>query len=249
MSEGPQVKRRTEWLQRHMVGQKVLTATSAKSDLGFEIAEFSGHHVTSVACKGKNIYIAFDNDLVMHNHMLMQGTWRRYECQLLFNAPDTWLALYLGPHTVCNHSGQRIAMMTTTEALQHQVELGPDVMSYPYPSEEIEHALGASDLPIAEALLKQSVISGLGNVARAETLFLAKIDPRTPASDLRSGRMNALHTAMRKVMWDSYREGGRWIHRVYRNSGRPCQKCSKTICKLQLKPSRRSVYFCPHCQA
>ena len=42
----------------------------------------------------------------------------------------------------------------------------------PFPEEEIAERLMAQRLPIAEALLDQSVVAGIGNIAKSETLVL-----------------------------------------------------------------------------
>ena len=43
---------------------------------------------------------------------------------------------------------------------------------------------GTASGPIGDALLNQRVMAGIGNVFKAEILFLAKIDPFTPVADL-----------------------------------------------------------------
>lgn len=95
-------------------------------------------------------------------------------------------------------------------------KLGSDVMAEPFANDEIQRALLTSELPISEAILDQGVISGIGNVAKSEALYLAGIDPETPGRLLLQHQAAALCESMKRVMWNSYREGGRWAHRVYR---------------------------------
>ncbi len=59
-------------------------------------------------------------------------------------------------------------------------------------------------LPIAEALLNQSVLAGIGNIAKSEILFSAGIDPRAKVSELGDGEMPRLLKAIQETLWGSY---------------------------------------------
>lgn len=248
MSEGPQVRLRTEWLERHLVGRTVLKVQTARPklrDAGLLLPE---RRVVSCFCKGKHIFIEFEGALFLHNHLLMRGRWLREPGQLLIVPDDMWLGLFVGDATLCNLRGQVLEWMDrrgVDETLRH---LGPDAMASPFPWDAVRQNLLGSDLPVAEFLLDQSMISGVGNVAKSEILFAAKIDPRQAAASLSSGQIDRLCNATEAVMRESYRIGGRWLHRVYRRRGEACQVCGDRVRLMRLRPSRRSVYFCPACQ-
>jgi endonuclease-8 len=97
-------------------------------------------------------------------------------------------------------------------------------------------------------LLDQSVLSGIGNVAKSEALFLAQVHPKATASQLRPGRAAKLAETIRYVMWESYEAGGRWTHRVYRRAGQRCNECGSKIVVTHQGKQRRSTYFRPACQ-
>ena len=82
--------------------------------------------------------------------------------------------------------------------------------------EDIAGILSGQEKPIGELLLDQSVLSGIGNVAKSESLFLAGIHPETKAKDLKEDNLLKLANSIICVMWDSYKCHGRWTHRVYR---------------------------------
>lgn len=249
MSEGPQVKLRTEWLHRHLAGQQILECHANKPSVEVFPEKLGGKQVRRAYCKGKHIFVELDGDLTVHNHLLMRGRWHKEDGRLLFLEPNVWLALYVGPYTVINMGGGMLRLETPDEVGRSLNRLGPDAMALPYPAEEIAERLVGSGLPIAEALLDQSLVCGLGNTARSEVLFEAGIDPRDPASGLSPSQWERLHVAVQGVMWDSYRHGGRWTCRVYRRDRRPCEECGGRIARARLKPSGRSIYFCPRCQA
>lgn len=208
----------------------------------------TGRRVERVFCKGKHIFVEFEGGTLLHNHLLMRGTWTRTGGQVLIPRDDMWASFYAGTCTVSNLRGQmlRIEDRETVEA--SLAELGPDLMAEPFPRAEIEAALRATPLGIGEAVLDQSVVAGAGNVARCEALFLAGVDPRVPATRLEAPKLAELVTALHSVMWESYRNRGRWVHRVYRKHGGTCPRCRGPIRSLRLPPSRRRIWFCPACQ-
>ena len=119
-------------------------------------------------------------------------------------------------------------------------------MAEPYPAAEIALALHASDQPIGPTLLDQSRVCGMGNIAKSEALYLAQLDPRTRARDLREPAVRRLVEAMSEVCRTSYHNGGRWTCSVYQRRGQKCRQCGEKIARIV--QAGRSTYFCPGCQ-
>jgi formamidopyrimidine-DNA glycosylase len=115
---------------------------------------------------------------------------------------------------------------------------------------------------IKAALLDQSVCAGIGNIYADEALWIAKVDPRTPAAELHPRQVAALHAALLETLHDSlgnrgssfsnYRDGlgGEGLHHirvhVFRRAGQPCERCGHEIEKIRL--AGRGTHFCPRCQ-
>ena len=135
MAEGPQVRRRTEWLERHLASRTVLRCQSTREDIPAE--SFTGKRVQRVFCKGKHIFVEFEGDLFLHNHLLMRGTWKKLEGQQLFLPPSAWIALYVGSYTICNFGGQMLKIVTKDAVNEQLASLGPDAMAEPFPEKEI----------------------------------------------------------------------------------------------------------------
>ena len=247
MSEGPQVLIRTEWLRRWLVGQTVVMA-STRDTLAGEANANSGSRIDRVDCVGKHIFLRFTSGCVLHNHLLMKGRWRKYPGGMLIPPGDAWIQIDRGDSVICNLRGQMLEWMSEDEARQVIASLGPDALKQPYPLDQIERNLIRSTLPITEALLDQALLSGIGNTARSEILFTAQLDPRKQSCDLTPGEMERLHEQIVDILWESYRSGGRWRHRVYRRNGEPCVECGAPIEMIRLAPTRRSTYYCPSCQ-
>ena len=97
-------------MEKYLAGRKVLRCQSTRDDVPAE--SFTGKRIERVFCKGKHIFLEFECGLFLHNHLLMRGTWKKLEGQQLFLPPNAWIALYVGPYTICNLSGQMLKVVT-----------------------------------------------------------------------------------------------------------------------------------------
>ena len=190
MAEGPQVRRRTEWLHKHLADRKVVHCESTREDI--DAILLTGKQIERAFCKGKHIFVEFDGGKFLHNHLLMRGTWKKLDGRLLFLPANAWLSLYLGPCTICNLGGQMPRLVERAQVDQQLAALGPDAMADPYPRDKIGKSLRSSTLPISEALLDQSLVAGIGNIAKSEILYSSGVDPRVTAGDLNDGQFGRL---------------------------------------------------------
>lgn len=120
--------------------------------------------------------------------------------------------------------------------------------------------------PIGLLLMDQSVVSGIGNVYRAELLFRARLNPHTPGRDLSEETVRALWKDWSKLLkigvqtgqmltMDGLRGAARDAalahradrHWVYHRTGLPCRVCGTSI--LMEEVGGRKLYWCPVCQA
>ncbi|MEX0621987.1 MAG: bifunctional DNA-formamidopyrimidine glycosylase/DNA-(apurinic or apyrimidinic site) lyase [Candidatus Woykebacteria bacterium] len=115
---------------------------------------------------------------------------------------------------------------------------------------------------IKEALLGQSLVSGVGNIYADEALFLAKINPFRSPKALSTNEVVRLLDSIKQVLnegikhrgttIDSYqdtdgRPGTHQFHLlVYGKAGKPCKRCATRIEYTEIKGRR--THFCPNCQ-
>jgi endonuclease-8 len=114
----------------------------------------------------------------------------------------------------------------------------------------------ADDLEIADALLDQSIMAGVGNVYKSEVLFLEQVNPFVRVSTLGEDALRQLMQAARRELQRNvssterrttpqhYREA-LW---VYDRAGKPCLRCGTPIRRMLQGPHARSTYWCPACQ-
>lgn len=248
MSEGPQVRVTTDRLRRHLLGMTVHRCRTTRPNLEAFAEGVVGREVTRLWCKGKHIFVSFGDDLFLHNHLLMRGSWRRLQGRLLLLPEPMWLALELDRATVCNYRGQMLKMADSAHVERQLQSLGPDLLDEATTVTQIASALAADPRPVGEVLMDQAVLCGVGNVIKSETLFLAHVHPAAPCADLPEETITRLAHCVHRFMWDTYRAGGRWVQRVYRRTGQRCTACRSTIRMIRQGKSARTTYFCPGCQ-
>lgn len=97
---------------------------------------------------------------------------------------DAWVGDLRGP-TVCS-------VVTPDKVHEIQARLGPDPLR---PGADLDlalHRISRSTRPIAELLMDQSVLAGIGNVYRCEVLFRHRVDPFRPGREIRPTTWRAI---------------------------------------------------------
>lgn len=146
--------------------------------------------------------------------------------------------------------------------------LGPDPQLDDSPEAETRFVQAVRKKPtrIGLLLMDQSVVSGIGNVYRAELLFRAKINPHAPGKSLTEEALRALwrdwahllaigvNTGQMMTMDDLGDDDYRLAmknradrHWVYKREGLPCRVCGTHITLEEM--GARKLYWCPRCQA
>jgi endonuclease-8 len=136
--------------------------------------------------------------------------------------------------------------------------LGPDLLGQDWdPDEAVRRLLAAPERAIGEALLDQRNLAGIGNLYKAEVLFLQGLSPWAPAGSVRDlprlvSRAQLLLERNRdepaQVTTGDTRRGRH--HWVYGRAGQPCRRCGTAIMvDGQGDPAyERVTFWCPRCQ-
>ena len=159
-------------------------------------------------------------------------------------------------------------LQTPDEVAATIAKLGPDplVDDVTAGEERFTSVVRRKPTPIGLLLMDQNVVSGIGNVYRAELLFRARQNPHTPGRDVpeeivreiwrdwvrllaigvETGQMMTLDDlepeAYRAAM--ASRDDRHW---VYHRAGLPCRVCGTAI--IVEEAAGRKLYWCPSCQA
>lgn len=248
--------------------------------------DLRGRTVSRVSPWGKNLYLELvahdDVDLVLHTHLRMEGTW-------LINAAATapvpshetrvWLRVEGRPEAAAEVDLQGRLLGTVDvwplqQLAQRTAHLGPDPLAAdwlepgrwdrPGRQEAADRLHQQAHRPLAEVLLDQSVVAGIGNVYANEMCFLLGSHPMNPAGiqdpdrvvDLAHHLMVANLPRPRRVFTGIDRNGERtFVHGRHR---RPCRRCGTAIREGTTTQARsvadpgvgheRVTWWCPRCQ-
>lgn len=202
---------RNKLLGRTIIGAQILSGRySKKSPDGWNEIEFP-MTVTEVGCKGKFIYISFGESLHIFNTLGMTGGWSetaKKHSRVRFDLDD-------GREIYFNDTRNfgTIKFVTQKNALTEKLStLGPDMLTEDVSVEMFENRIKRSRKTIAETLMDQSVICGVGNYLKSECLYFSKISPHRLTNDLNQDEIRTLNTVIKSVIRKSYQTGGATIY-------------------------------------
>ena len=225
-------------------------------------ANLTGRQVHQALSRGKHLLIRVDGGITIHTHLRMDGSWRirpagRYPPRdhrvrlVLENAEWQALGYLLG-----------VVELLPTAAEDRAVgHLGPDLLGADWdPAEAVRRLRAAPDRPIGEALLDQTNLAGIGNLYKAEVLFLRGISPwqtvsgagdLEPVVELAKRLLEANKDRAGQVTTGNLARGEEtW---VYGRPGRPCRRCGTGIAAngyagRGTASQERVTFWCPACQ-
>lgn len=273
MPEGDSIFRAARTLHRALAGKQITGFESVLPALTriHEDAPVTGRTIERVEAVGKHLLMHFSGDLVLRTHMRMNGSWHIYRTGERWRRPrrDMRIVLSTADFEAVAFSVPVAEFMTETALSRHPDlrKLGPDVLSDSFDADTaIANLRSRSSIEIADALLDQRALAGLGNVYKSEVLFMSGINPFTPVSGLSdtqlasivetARRTLALNVSARLELMTTYGGLRRTTHRsgpserlwVYGRARLPCRRCGASIQVRKQGVGARLTYWCPRCQ-
>ena len=257
MPEGDVVWRTARQLHEALAGRVLI-----RSDFRvprYATVSLAGRVVTESVSRGKHLLTRVDGDITVHTHLKMEGSWRvgpatgyppRDHRVRVVLANDTFQAV-----------GQQLGIvevLRTSRESRAVGHLGPDLLGPDWDAQEAVRRLAANpERAIGEAIMDQRNLAGIGNLYKAETLFLRGVNPWRPAAEV-PAMPELVELAQRMLETNKERVGQvttgnpargeqTW---VYGRAGRPCRRCGTTIRRADQGPSieERITFWCPRCQ-
>lgn len=266
MPEGHTIHRAAR-LQRRRFAGATLAVDSPQGRFASDAEILDGRTLLTVEAAGKHLFYRWDDDVTLHVHLGLFGKfkiWGRDPEPPTDGTRMRWVGepgvLHLAGPTACG-------LIESHEEATIRDRLGPDPLAVRKgDAERFSAGLRGRSIPVAQALLDQKIISGVGNVYRAEFCFLAGIDPRRPSNTLTEDEALELWQLsidhlkvgekIGRIVTVAPEEAGvaRWRDvssterlYVYKRDDRPCRRCGDGIRRTDL--ANRSVWWCPTCQA
>ncbi len=177
-------------LHRHAVqhgelfGGRIITVEGPNGRFHEGAAMLNKRKLRSVEAYGKHLFYEFGSNRHLHIHLGLYGKFRTGEVpfpeprgalRLRFSSRQHWLELR-GP-TACE-------VFTTAERDGLVGRIGPDPLREDADPAKAINRIRKSRAPIGALLMDQAVISGIGNIYRAELLFRARLSPFRPGNSV-----------------------------------------------------------------
>jgi len=271
--EGDTIFRTARTLNRALAGQAVIRFESAYPALTriHEDAPITGRTIESVTAAGKHVLMRFSGDLILRTHMRMNGSWHIYRPGETWRRPrrDMRIVVETAPFVAVGFNVP-VAEFLQGAAIARQEDLrlmGPDLLGDAFDTEEAMRRLRTRGaMAIADALLNQRLVAGIGNVYKCEILFLCGVSPFARVAELTDDRLRALLATARTLLKANvidataaivtYRGPRRTTRRanpserlyVYARAREACRNCGARIEVQAHGPDARLTYWCPVCQ-
>ncbi len=273
MPEGDTIYRTARTLHLALSGQAV---TGFKTELPklARVAldrEIEKQIIEKVQAQGKWLLIYFSSDLILLTHMLMHGSWHIYRPGERWKRPSSEMRIVIETEKIMAVAFRvQVAEFHTPESLRRRPgfnNLGPQLLSASFDEPEVIARMKAQPtLEIADALLRQSLMAGIGNLYKSEICFACGVNPFDQVMALDDPTLARLVSTGRKLLVANAhvssgpalglagprRTTGRtdpsaalW---VYRRTGQPCRRCGTLIQARKQGQDARTTFWCPDCQ-
>lgn len=249
-------------------GGEAVRVTSPQGRFADGAALVDGQVLESAESAGKHLFIHFANDQLIHVHLGLIGS-------LTFGdspppAPVGAVRLRIqGSSRYADLRGAMVCELVTAAAMDELVSgLGADPLRADADPDRAFERIRRSRKAIGALMMDQSVLSGVGNVYRAEALFRARLNPLTPGQKVSRKRWAGIWADLVALMAEGVRTGridtvrpehepeamqraprvddhGGEVY-VYRRNGQPCHVCGSSVRTRVLEG--RNLFWCPTCQ-
>lgn len=287
MPELPEVETVRRGLSSLIVGKKIASADhdipksfpNSVSDVEAFLIDSS---ITSIKRRAKVLVIELDSSYSLLVHLKMTGQLVYVASSVRFGAghpsdsligklPDksTRVTITFSDGSTLFFNDQRkfgwMRLMPSIEVpnIDFMKKVGPEPLEPDFtPRQFAERFKRRPNTSIKAALLDQTVVAGVGNIYADESLWGARIHPKTLVKNVSKQSLELLYHKLRLVMNLAIEKGGSSNHtyvnaegqkgsymnfaRVFRREGKACPRCRSTIIKI--KVAGRGTHFCPHCQ-
>lgn len=140
--------------------------------------------------------------------------------------------------------------------------LGVEPLEPGFTAELLYRQTRGRSAPIKQVLLAGDIVVGVGNIYASESLFKARIHPKTAAGRISLARYALLAESIRETLAAAIVQGGSSLrdfinvngqsgyfqqnYFVYNRAGLPCRICDKPV--RQIQQGQRSTFYCVNCQ-
>jgi endonuclease VIII len=268
MPEGPEIFLAARAVHE-AVAQQPCTIELNYPPLAAKARSLRGIQIQRVHARSKAMLTEFANGLVLYSHNQLYGQWVVHAADEPLLKRQVRLIISTAKHQAVLYSATDFAWLKAGKEHEHAyiAKLGPEVLSSEVNAAQIANRL--AQFPrrvIADALLDQHVLAGLGNYLRADILLVARINPLRKIASLSNQDLLRIAKACKTLTqrsvqkqgvvrpWAAYQatrktgsdyESARFF--VFDREAAPCWECATPISRIT--HSGRGLFYCLKCQA
>jgi endonuclease-8 len=274
MPEGDTIFRSARALDRALAGKVVTRFETGYAHLASvdDDRKIAGRTVERVEARGKWLLMFFSGDLILVTHMRMNGSWHLYRTEERWHRPrrDMRIVIETADWTAVGFTIPVAEFHSPASLLRKKMisTLGPDLLKEDFDAAgAVEGIRQHAEEEIAEVLLNQRVMAGIGNVYKSEICFMCGVNPFRRIRTLEQKELEQLvHTArkflqanvaeaadgqiatyagLRRTTKTSDHSARLW---VYGRAGEPCRRCGTPLEVRKQGTDARTTFWCPICQ-
>lgn len=273
MPELPEVETTRRGIATVMPGHELKQFVVYESRMRWPVPDdlsqkISGHTVLSCERRGKYLLINFAHGTQII-HLGMSGSLRRATPDEPRRKHDHAEWIFEDARFLL-HDPRRFGAILWHDAADGPIaghpmlaKLGIEPFDPLFTPQYLHQHLQGKTLAIKQALLAGHIVVGVGNIYASESLFRARINPRTAAGTISLDRCRRLTAAIQQTLGDALESGGSTLRdyvnatgepgayfdiyaAVYEKAGKPCAVCATPI--RRIVQGQRATYYCPKCQ-
>lgn len=269
MPELPEVEITRRGLAPPLTGQKVTGLIVRDPRLRYPVPGELGMTVTGRVLRHirrRAKYLLFDfGDGALLVHLGMSGSLRLVP---VARAPEKHdhVDLIFGEQALRLRDPRRFGALLwiPADVQEHPLlaHLGIEPLSAEFSGEWLYRGTRHRTTCIKQLLMDGRFVVGVGNIYASESLYRARVDPRTPAGRLSLARCERVTQAVKATLEAALAAGGSslrdFVHSdgssgyfqqqyfVYNRGGEACRVCRSTV--RAVRQGQRSTFYCPRCQ-
>ena len=244
-------QRQASSLRIALIGKDVTAATIAE-DVALSLKV--GSVIEEVRAFGREIEIVFDDGVVLRTKMSLRGSWK------VFHIAD-WQRKKRGSVKIAIQVENLIAACIDPSEVETYHDFdprrhpllgrnGPDLSDTKTDLDlcvELMIEYQDADATIAEVLLDQRVMRGIGNVFRCELLWTCELHPWAKVSSLTRDECRELVSIAAEMLQSRHASYDRTLA-VYGRHGKECERCTGQVRVTHHGEANRVLYWCADCQ-
>ena len=217
MPEGPECRRYAMDLAERVSNRTLLSVElvsgryTKKAPTGFE--SFASHlpsKIVGAGVHGKFIYWILSDELSIWSTLGMTGAWSSSENK------HTRVKFVLNDGAVYYNDQRNFGTLKFVRGKFQLIEklksMGPDMLATDVTDEAfIDQLRKKPTWQITKALMEQSLVSGVGNYIKSDSLWLARISPLRTVESLSDEELINLNRSVKHIMRESFQSGGATI--------------------------------------